>query len=186
MRMVIDYPQQVDITGITSQVGEFNRMSFEDGKIILIWNDQSPIQINASEPVVVLNGKTNRLYSGGDINFEISDLTGFSLNGELNTPEFSVPYLTANNSDYLSQSYPNPANNVTKVFFSLPCNSITQLSIYNLTGQLIKKVINEEMTAGQHSIEIPVSELKEGVYFYNLTTSGEININQSKRLVVVH
>ncbi len=186
MRMVIDYPSEVDITGISSQLGEFDRMKTEDGRIVLVWLGESSVELNPTNPVVIINGKTNRSYNGGDINFNISDLTDFSLNGEIITPRLSIPYLTISNSDYLSTSYPNPASVTTKIFFTLPCNSKTQLSIYNLTGQLIKTIINTEMAAGQHSAEIAVSDLKEGVYLYNLTTTGEIKINQSKRLVVVH
>lgn len=186
MKLEISYPAEIDITGITSQVGDFDKVNITNDKIILVWLDQKSLSINADQPVVIINGTANKNYSGKDIKLEIENQSHFLSNGEIFTPEFTLPYLTITENDYLSNGYPNPANDMTKVFFTLPCNLNTQLNIYSLTGQLVKTIINDEMTSGQHSVEIPVADLKEGVYFYSLTTSGDFKINQSRRLVVVH
>lgn len=186
MGLVINYPEGIDIKGVTSQLGELDQVRIESDRIVIIWSDNKPFTPDHSLPIVNIQGSANKSYNGNDVKFTVTDYCHFVSNGEVIRPEFSVPYLTVSSNDYLSHCYPNPADDVTRIFFNLPCNSKTQLNIYSLTGQLIRTIINEEMSSGQHSVEIPVAELREGVYFYSLTTSGEIKINQSKRLVVVH
>lgn len=188
MSLVIEYPSAVDVSGVTSQLGEINSLRIEENRIIVNWaNDNfASASINASEPIIVISGNTNQKYNGGDIKFTVNNLSHFLTNGEVTRPAFSVPYLSAGSNDYLSHCYPNPASDNTTVYFNLPCDSKTTLNIYNLNGKLTKTIVNEMMSAGQHSVIIPVTDMKEGVYFYSLTTSGSISINQSKRLVIVH
>lgn len=188
MSLVVEYPSVVDINSVTSQIGDITSLRIEDNRIIVNWfnEDLASKSINSSEPIIVILGNTNQKYNGGDIKFSMNNQSHFLTNGEISRPAFSVPYLSTGNNDYLSHCYPNPANEKTTVYFDLPCDSKTTLNIYNLNGQLIRTVVNEMMTAGQHTVIIPVTDIKEGVYFYSLTTSGNININQSKRLVIVH
>jgi len=188
MSLVVEYPSVVDIKGVTSQIGDITSLRIEDNRIIVNWfnEDLASKSINSSEPIIVILGNTNQKYNGGDIKFSMNNQSHFLTNGEISRPAFSVPYLSTGNNDYLSHCYPNPANEKTTVYFDLPCDSKTTLNIYNLNGQLVRTVVNEMMTAGQHTVIIPVTDIKEGVYFYSLTTSGNININQSKRLVIVH
>lgn len=184
MGLIIGYPEEITINEVNSQLGDLTNIKVLDNTIVITWVGE--FSLNPKNPVIVINGSANEKYNGGDVKLTINEKSHFVSNGKVVTPRFSVPFLTTIGEEYLQKSYPNPADNYTRVSFTLPCNSHTQLNIYNLTGQLVKTVINEEMISGHHTIEIPVSDLKEGVYFYNLTTSGDIKINQSKRLVVVH
>ncbi|MCP4704172.1 MAG: T9SS type A sorting domain-containing protein, partial [candidate division Zixibacteria bacterium] len=52
----------------------------------------------------------------------------------------------------LRQNYPNPFNPTTTIQFSLETKSITKLTIYNILGQNINSIINEELPSGNHSI----------------------------------
>ena len=54
-----------------------------------------------------------------------------------------TPYLT---------NYPNPFNPTTKIEFSIHNNSIIELSIFNIKGQIIKTVVNNQFPSGDHSI----------------------------------
>lgn len=188
MGLVVEYPSTVNIKNVSSQLGNLKNVRVEENRIIVNWSNENlaSADINNSEPVIVISAVTNDKYNGGDVKFTMSNLSHFLVNGEVVRPAFSVPYLSAGSNDYLSHCYPNPASEKTTVYFTLPCDSKTTLNIYNLNGKLTKTIINEMMAAGQHSVVIPVSEMKEGVYFYSLTTSGSISINQSKRLVIVH
>lgn len=188
MSLVLEYPSVVDINGVTSQLGEITSLRIEENRIIVNWfnEDLASTSINSSEPIIVISANTNQKYNGGDIKFNMNNQSHFLTNGEISRPAFSVPYLSTSNNDYLSHCYPNPANEKTTVFFNLPSDSKTILNIYNLNGQLVKTVVNEMLNAGQHSVIIPTTDMKEGVYFYSLSTSGSISINQSKRLVIVN
>ncbi len=188
MGLVVEYPSSVNIKNVSSQLGNLKNVRIEENRIIVNWSNENLASagINNSDPIIVISAVTNDKYNGGDVKFTMSNLSHFLVNGEVVRPAFSVPYLSAGSNDYLSHCYPNPASDKTIVYFNLPCDSKTTLNIYNLNGKLTKTIINEMMAAGQHSVIIPVSDLKEGVYFYSLTTSGSISINQSKRLVIVH
>lgn len=188
MGMVIDYPSSVNVKSVTSPLGEIDNLKINNNQIVATWvNDNyASKSINSSEPVLVISGYTNVSFNGSDIKFTVNNKSHFLNNGSAFKPEFSAPYLTVNGTDNLSYSYPNPASENTVIYFNLPQDTRANLSIFNLNGQLVKNILNEELTAGQHTVTLSVTDLKEGVYFYSLTTTGNININQAKRLVVVH
>jgi hypothetical protein len=76
----------------------------------------------------------------------------------------------------LTQNYPNPFNPTTTIQFSLPVQSKVQLDVYNLLGQKVRTLRNEEMDAGTYSVEWNGTndggaKVASGVYFYKLETS---------------
>ena len=82
----------------------------------------------------------------------------------------------------LKQNYPNPFNPTTKIDFSLPVESNVKLIIYNILGQEVIQLVNNEMTAGNHSIiwnanDAAGNQLTSGIYLYKLTASG-VNGNE--------
>jgi hypothetical protein len=80
----------------------------------------------------------------------------------------------------LSQNYPNPFNPSTTIQFELPENSFAQLTVYDISGKLVKTIVNEEKETGYHSVvwdgkdEHGIS-VESGIYIYRLTTSDGIN-----------
>lgn len=71
----------------------------------------------------------------------------------------------------LKQNYPNPFNPKTNIVFSIPENDFVTLNIYNLLGQEIRTLVNQQLDAGFYSFEFDGSELPSGVYFYSINTS---------------
>lgn len=72
--------------------------------------------------------------------------------------------------DYvLYQNYPNPFNASTTIQYSLPVESKVTLKIYDVLGNEISSVLNEEKNAGLHSVKYDTFNLASGVYFYNFT-----------------
>lgn len=77
----------------------------------------------------------------------------------------------------LMQNYPNPFNPITKIEFSLPVASDVQLIIFNILGQQVALLINEQTSAGNHSVMWNAIgsngiKLSSGIYFYMLKASG--------------
>ena len=68
----------------------------------------------------------------------------------------------------LSQNYPNPFNPVTTISYQLPKSNFVQLSIYNITGQLIETLVNGHNNAGYHTVLWNASEVGSGLYFYRI------------------
>jgi photosystem II stability/assembly factor-like uncharacterized protein len=74
----------------------------------------------------------------------------------------------------LFQNYPNPFNPSTIIKFSLPQESYTNLSVFNLLGEKIMELKNETMKPGYYEVEFNVSGLSTGVYFYRLQAGNFI------------
>lgn len=187
MGMVINYPGMVNISNVTSQINDINSLRITENQIIISWanNHLIPAAFNASEPIVVITGKTNNAYNGSDIKFDITGQSHFLVNNEVVRPAFTIPYLSVS-SDFLSYSYPNPVNDKSIIHFNLPCDSKATLNVYNQNGQLVKTLVNDDLLAGQHSITFTSQGLKPGIYYYTLKTTGSTPLNESKRLVVVN
>jgi parallel beta-helix repeat protein len=77
--------------------------------------------------------------------------------------------------DKIFQCYPNPFEHYTTIQFQLPKEGWVNLSVYNLTGQKIKTIINGRRVAGSYRISWDGTDetgtrLKTGVCFLQLTT----------------
>ncbi|RLD58013.1 MAG: hypothetical protein DRJ05_08765 [Bacteroidetes bacterium] len=73
-------------------------------------------------------------------------------------------------------NYPNPVHNVMNFNIILPKQEFVVLEIYNGNGQKMATLINETLTAGEHSIKwnsFDNPDLKSGVYFYKLTAGKD-------------
>ncbi len=100
----------------------------------------------------------------------------------------------------LEQNYPNPfsgsgisGRSNTLIAFSLPAASQVSVSIYSITGQLVREIVNGEMAAGRHAISWDgrnqVSEVvAAGTYLYRLVvlgSNGEVVFSKTQRMTMV-
>jgi hypothetical protein len=97
--------------------------------------------------------------------------------------EYQLPKATS-----LSQNYPNPFNPETRICFELEQNAQVKLEVYNLKGQKIITLVNDNLTAGYHSeiwrgIDDKGSQVSSGVYLYKLTTSAGDNL--TKKMILM-
>ena len=68
----------------------------------------------------------------------------------------------------LGQNYPNPFNPVSRISYSLPYPSLVKLKVFDLLGNEIATLVNEEQSAGKYEIEFNGSNLASGIYFYRI------------------
>ncbi len=85
----------------------------------------------------------------------------------------------------LAQNYPNPFNPNTKITYALPQASHVRLSVYNVLGQLVATLVDEERPAGQFVVEwngtgTNGARVGSGVYFYTMVAHG-VSTGQSIR-----
>jgi len=73
----------------------------------------------------------------------------------------------------LKQNYPNPFNPVTKISYSLAEDSKVTLAVYNLLGQQVALIINEEQPAGIYDYDFNAAGLTSGTYFYRIEAAGK-------------
>jgi hypothetical protein len=78
----------------------------------------------------------------------------------------------------LSQNYPNPFNPSTKISFSIKEPGFVKLNVYNLLGQQISTIVNENLNAGNYARNFNASDLPSGIYFYKLEAGNTVLINK--------
>lgn len=81
----------------------------------------------------------------------------------------------------LSQNYPNPFNPATKINYEIPERSHVTLKIFNLLGQEVLTLVNENQAAGRYVATFDASRLATGVYFYKLEAG---DFAQVKKMVL--
>ncbi|MCK4655272.1 MAG: T9SS type A sorting domain-containing protein, partial [Candidatus Cloacimonetes bacterium] len=70
-------------------------------------------------------------------------------------------------------NYPNPFNPQTTIQYSILQESKVELNIYNIKGQKVKQLINDQLSAGQHLVvwdgmDTNDKQVSSGIYFYKL------------------
>jgi phosphatidylserine/phosphatidylglycerophosphate/cardiolipin synthase-like enzyme len=84
----------------------------------------------------------------------------------------------------LFQNYPNPFNPVTNITYIIPVDGMVRLDLFNILGQYIKQIVDEEQSAGRYSVTISASDLPSGMYFYRLSLMPSESRNMMSREIV--
>ena len=72
----------------------------------------------------------------------------------------------------LSQNYPNPFNPSTKIEYSIPEESFVQLKVYDVLGNEVATLVDEEQSAGSYRADFSGSDLSSGLYIAKLQTGN--------------
>ncbi len=72
----------------------------------------------------------------------------------------------------LEQNYPNPFNPSTTIRYQLPRTSEVRLSVYDMLGREVSRLLDTRVEAGVHEATFYATGLSSGVYFYTLRTGG--------------
>jgi len=82
----------------------------------------------------------------------------------------------------LDQNFPNPFNPSTKISFSIPQSGMVNLAVYNSVGELVKVLVNEQMSQGKYNVDFDGAGLSSGIYFYRLVSEGTV---LSKKMILL-
>ena len=82
----------------------------------------------------------------------------------------------------LMQNYPNPFNPITNIQFRISKFEFVNLKVYDVLGNEISTLINEDLPAGEYEIEFDGKELSSGIYYYQLTADG---YSESKKMILI-
>jgi len=82
----------------------------------------------------------------------------------------------------LLQNYPNPFNPSTTIEFSIPEKGNVVLKIFDILGNEITTLINEDKTAGSHSVVFGANNLPTGIYFYKIRAG---NYTATRKLILL-
>lgn len=82
----------------------------------------------------------------------------------------------------LEQNVPNPFNPSTTIQFQLPVTGQVRLSVYNLVGQEVARLVDGTLPAGIHRVVFNGSHFGSGIYFYRIKGNG---INATRKMLLV-
>jgi len=86
-------------------------------------------------------------------------------------------------SDFnLSQNFPNPFNPTTTISFSIPKQNHVSLKVYDVLGNEVGTLVNEEKEIGVYSVYFNASQLASGIYFYQIKAGA---FNQIKKMLLI-
>lgn len=81
----------------------------------------------------------------------------------------------------LNQNYPNPFNPKTKIEFQLPQSTNVKLTVFNILGEKVTEILNEELEAGFYSFYFDGKYHSSGVYIYQIKTPG---FTQARKMIL--
>ena len=95
------------------------------------------------------------------------DIGAFETGSPITSVEYNAGSEVPTNYS-LSQNYPNPFNPATTISFSIPQTGIVTVKIFNVLGQEVATLLNNELSVGTHNINFDASMLSSGIYMYTI------------------
>ena len=107
---------------------------------------------------------------------------------------YTIPTDVSNNTEKvykfsLEQNYPNPFNPSTVISYQIPVNGNVTLKVYDVLGNEVATLVNEEKPAGSYEVEFNshsglsgIGELSSGIYFYTLKVG---NFVESRKMILL-
>ncbi len=124
-----------------------------------------PIQDSTMSPCIDAGDPNSPLDPDGTI----SDMGAFYFNQGVSTDEPVQP------SEFNLTNYPNPINsniNNLTISFTIKTPGNVKIQLFNLKGQFVLTLINEEKNIGEYLISHPINELSSGIYFTRMSVDG--------------
>jgi hypothetical protein len=173
------------------------------GKLILLSNTEFGITWEAYDPenlraICKGEGPNYKIYDHNSI--QMKDEKIMLIGGEDVFNIDTLPWLVPSNKCYILsveigmavertgelpkdfcmyQNYPNPFNPTTKIKFSITKTSRVSLTVYDMLGRIVTKLIdNEEKSAGVYVADFNARGLASGVYFYQLSAGNKVYTNK--------
>jgi hypothetical protein len=123
------------------------------------------------------------IYDGG-WESEISN-NAFVIHTHTDVTDLPKPEVTE-----LTGNYPNPFNPTTTISFSLKEAGFVSINIYNMKGQLVKTLVNENLDAAYHNVvwngkDNRNKTASSGIYFYKMVSEGNIGRYTSTKKMIL-
>lgn len=167
--------QKISKVVIDTDTLQFNEYCYdlENGWVLLSAQPDSGINIlvEASVSWDIDIGITNWDNDKGNFLFFNTSNPVFT-NSEENLPEYFMLY----------QNYPNPFNPSTSMQYTINSRQFVTLKIYDVLGNEIATLVNEEKSAGKYEVRFSASSLSSGVYFYKLEAGKFIDV---KKMIIL-
>jgi hypothetical protein len=173
-----------DISGFTPRVQAILRTFKKYG--IIMADNGSNWYIQGTHDDRWDDGEIGALKSIDGYNFEAVDISSW-----LNSPRFdpnsaAVPDVVitkvedqkSNEEPVFLQCYPNPVSSTFSIKYKVTGNTNVKLQITEVTGRVIKVLVNQFQYKGEYETECNTLKLQKGIYFYTLILNGHKKITK--------
>ena len=82
----------------------------------------------------------------------------------------------------LTDSYPNPFNPTTSINYGLQKDGYVEIMVYDASGRLVEELVNQNQTAGYHSMPWNASNQASGMYFAKMVAGSVV---ETQKLVLL-
>lgn len=143
-------------------------------------NDQAQLSVN-NAIVITWQWTLGSRGFGSPLTLAANDFFGQNPTNEFYIDDYVLDNLTPASVDQqnitpvefnLIQNYPNPFNPTTIIGFWIADFGFVSLKVYDMLGNEIAALVNEEKPVGSYEVEFDASNLTSGVYFYQLLVSA--------------
>lgn len=142
--------------------------------------------------VVPINYSSGEIPDSAYIQISVLDTSGISTSGigayaivddlSLGGPTGINDNQTTINSFKLDQNYPNPFNPLTTIQFQVANSSFVNLKVYDVLGNEIVTLVNEEKPAGSYEAEFSAVGFSSGLYFYKMQAGSFV---ETKKMILL-
>jgi hypothetical protein len=137
---------------------------------------QSAITDTITTNVLIASGIYNyyvrAIYTGGQSDTSNHVIVDYQL-GVGENPATMLP-----KDFFLSENYPNPFNPTTRIRFGLPEPAHVKLSVFNILGQQVAILLDDNQTAGYHQLVWDAGNLASGLYFVMMEANNRVWIQK--------
>jgi hypothetical protein len=196
VRYIVDCPLPVEMSAFTSLVSgrnvmlewttttELNNARFEvERSINNEWTKVGEVAGNGTTVSQRSYSYFDRGLNTGTYNYRLKQI---DYNGSFEYHNLSNEIVIGVPSQFeLAQNYPNPFNPSTNINYSIPFDGRVSLTIYDVSGKEVTKLVNSIQTAGYYSMPFNASGLSSGIYYYRIDVSGQSNFTDTKKMLLV-
>lgn len=152
----------------------------------IFWQVSGEVSIgtNAHFEGIILSKTAINMTTGASLNGRALAQTAIALDQNTVTQPNSTVAISIDAEDELPngislfQNYPNPFNPTTSIRFGIDNATSVRLDVFNMLGQHVTTLMNEQKAAGFHTVNFDASQFSSGLYMYRITANGNQQIKK--------
>ena len=189
---------EIDDIYIPFQDTSLIQIEYEEGGLEMLETMEIAISITPNEPgYYYFEWQSSGIWIKIESNADIWSPNGCSVPQVPCEPQVGITFSAASLSNdestvlpykfVLYQNYPNPFNPITSLRYDLPNDGLVNITIYDMMGRIVKKLVNGSQTAGFKSVQWNATNdrnepVSAGLYLYTIQ-AGEFR--QTKKMVLL-
>jgi hypothetical protein len=160
---------------------ELNNLGFEVQRLVenKSWNAIAFVKGMGTTTAPHKYGCVDNSVSSGKYFYRLKQI---DLDGSFSFSDVVEVDVSAPTDFALKQNYPNPFNPTTTIDFRIADVRFVSLKVYNVLGNEVATLVNEEKPAGNYTVTFNASSLSSGTYFYKLQTGSFI---ETKKMILL-